>query len=256
MLSIQPQQYEALSDHAWQRFVADMVQHTCDFSPELASALAPSALVTAVRSCVDTARSLGLSTRGSVRLHLEMSLLFGSSYMDDPQYPWAGRLLRSDLEEMQRAQALYLKVLDYQDKVSGSEGQHTLAALRGMTLLPDRAALVTEANFVDRMRDELALAHPHKAAHVGRSALESLVHKAKTEALRTGFVGTRPQVMLAALMFMMGAGCMRDPFYPWIAASLVPHRAADAELRARQLEKKAQTWLRGVIARFSEAPKP
>lgn len=81
------------------------------------------------------AKAYGFTNRGSIRLFIEMIFLFGSGFDTDPQYPWAATILADSSEQMYRAERLYEKIIDYQEKVSGANAVNTIEALRRVSFL-------------------------------------------------------------------------------------------------------------------------
>ena len=77
-------------------------------------------LKTLVNTGVSRARGHGFTLRGPLRLYLDLMFLFGSDFDTDPQYPWAGEVLKEQGMEMERAAALRrFQGGDEQDRRSG-----------------------------------------------------------------------------------------------------------------------------------------
>src|SRR5262249_46656665 len=104
-------------------------------------------------------------------------------------------------------------------------------------------------NFVPGMLEAMSLIFPEKAEYVGEANLTTLINEARTEATDLGFESVRAQVLLVALKFAFGHGCMADPLYPWISRTLSDERIIGPGARAARLERKSLTWLDHVVAR-------
>ena len=225
-----------------------MVAHSQDFSPELSKVIGEEQLRLAVRGAMTRAEGYGFTNRGSIRLFIEMMFLFGSAFDTDPQYPWAASILHDSSDQMQRAERLYEKVLDYQEKVSGSNAVNTREALCSLSFLPQQPLTFTANDFVSGMLREMTHIFPQKAAYLGDEALQSLIHESCAVAQRARFPTARSYTLIIALMYAFGHGCTDDPLYPWIANTLRDEKIADPAARADRLERKALTWLNHVLA--------
>lgn len=250
MLTIRPQQMAAFEEAALLRFEDEMIAHSKDFSPKLTQVLGDDQVRIGVRRCINRAGEYGFTLRGPIRLYIEMMFLYGSGFDSDPQYPWAARILRSQEEQMQRAESLYQEILRYQENVSGTGGVNTIKALWRLSNMARSDLRFTPNDYSVRMRHEMYLTFPEKAQYVGEDALTVLIRKGSALARECLFPSPRGEMLLTTLMFAFGHGCTDDPLYPWISNTLTDQRITDSSLRARRLETKAKTWLEHVIARL------
>lgn len=244
------EQMASFEQEALRPFENEMMAHGKAFAPELCAVIGDDQLLLAVRGSIGRARGYGFSFRGPIRLVVEMMFLFGSAFDTDPQYPWASAILSGKEEDqMRRADALYRKILDYQDKVSGPAGANTLRALRRLLALAgDQGALGPGAGDpADAVRAELARAFPEKAAYIGTPGLAALVSEGCAGARKYRLPAPRGGALMAALMYGFGHGCASDPLYPWIGQTLADERISDPAARAARLEKKAVTWLEHAV---------
>ncbi|MCJ7604147.1 MAG: hypothetical protein MUO63_21940, partial [Desulfobulbaceae bacterium] len=189
-----------------------------------------------------------------VRLYLELMLLFGSHFDTDPQYPWATEILvNQDADsQMQRANRLYERVIDYRRKVAGPDDAYTFTALGKISVMARHPLLLSSGNFVSAMREQITRVYPQKAAYIGDVGLETLIHEGSDSARSHGFSTDRSVALLIVLMLAFGHGCDEDPLYPWISLTLRDEKISDPEARAKRLEKKALTWLDHVLAYFDK----
>ncbi|MPZ41808.1 MAG: hypothetical protein GEV05_00105 [Betaproteobacteria bacterium] len=252
VLVISEQHMAALHRTAGVQFENEMVAHGLQFAPKLAKVIGEEQLRRAIRAGSTRAQQHGFTQRGPVRLCIEAMFLFGSAFDDDPQYPWARAILQADAEQMTRANRLYEKVLDYQQKVSGPDGVNTREALRKLAQLSQRPPAPPHGSIEDGVMWELANVFPEKAAYAGKEALRGLVAEGIAAARKAGFEAARSQTAVVMLMFMFGHGCSDDLLYPWIARTLHDPRIADPAVRADRLERKALTWLSHVLAGHKE----
>jgi hypothetical protein len=254
MLTIRREQMEALDRPALAAFEAEMVIHCNGFSPPLCKVLGEAQLRLVIRQAIERARGHGFTNRGPVRLFIELTLLFGRAFDTDPQYPWAGEILRNPLRQsqMDRAEQLYAKTLEYLEKVAGPEDAFTRQALERIVELTQQPPQISQANFISAMLLQTQRVYPEKAAYAGDSALESLLQEGAAEAVDKDMTAAQSKALFCVLMFAFGHGCTNDPLYPWIAATLQDDRLSDPATRAKRLEKKATTWLHHVIAALAE----
>jgi hypothetical protein len=251
---IRNEQMEELGKAVARAFEGEMVTHLAEFSPPLFNAIKEEQLREAIRFGISRAGEYGITFRGPVRFYLELMLLFGSHFDRDPQYPWATEILKdqNSAPQMQRAERIYEKTLDYRKNVTGPQEVYTLKALRSISMLDRQPLPVSAANFGPSMLKELARIYPQKAAYVGADRLEVLVNKGIAAALSYGFSTVRAIALPVVLMFGFGHNCFADPLYPWIAKTLDNSAIADPDDRAKRLEETAVTWLDQVLAYFDE----
>jgi hypothetical protein len=203
---------------------------------------------------IDQAERYGFTCTGPVRLYLDLMLLFGSHFDTDPQYPWAAKILtRSTIDnQMQQADLLHQKTMDYRQKVGGPDDVYTLTALRRIVVFASQPVSLVADRFMADMLNTLAQLYPQKAAYLGTAAQETLIKKAIGGAQRQGFTTVRATTLIAILMLAFGHGCGIDPLYPWIAKTLNNQAAANPDDIAKHLENKAMIWLAHVLKYFDE----
>jgi len=246
MLVVRPEQLKTFETAAQGRFEDGMMEHSKDFSPQLCRVLGDNSLRAAIRGFIERAVGYGFTCRGPIRLFVEATFLFGSAFDTDPQYPWAAPILEGTNNEMRRAEQLYEKITNYQDRVSGPDGVNTKNALAALSTLGQRPATFLSDDFMSGMVRELGHVFPQKAEYVGEAGLKALVEEGATEARKHGLTGMRPVALIVVLMFGFGHGCTTDPLYPWIADALRDW-TADPAARAGRLERRATTWVRHAL---------
>lgn len=248
MLQIREEQMLAFEQAALRRFEDEMVAHSRAFSPRLCEIIGEEQLRLALRRAMARAGGYGFTYRGPIRLFIELMFLFGSAFDTDSQYPWAGKILHASDDQMQRAEQLCDKTLDYQERVSGPNAVNTRRALAELSVLARQHTTISSADLVGSVLKEMNRIFPHKAAYVGEEGLKALIREGSTEALRYRFPTARGEALLVVLMFAFGHGCTSDPLYPWIARTLKDERIIEPSARAERLQKKAVTWLDHVLA--------
>jgi len=248
MLTIRSQQMSQFRQSALAAFEDEMVVHSKRFSPRLSRVLGDDRLRVAVRDSIQRAGAYGFTNRGPIRLFIELTFTFGSSFDTDPQYPWAAKFLHAFEHQMQRAERLHRKTLDYLDKVAGPGNANTVLALRALPGIADRPLPFSSQDLVAGMMRELARVFPQKAAYVGDEGLRALISEGGDLAHRYRYPEGRGEALVIVLMFAFGHGCADDLLYPWISRTVHDERMTDPSIRAARLEKRALTWLKHVLA--------
>lgn len=232
-------------DIALQKFKQEMLTHARAFAPQLSQALDEQQLNSAVEQAMQRAAQCAFTYRGPIRLYVEMMLLFGSDFHNDPQYPQfqaylhfnsnveAGDDQDEDADEddqILRAEELYDLIIDYQAQVAAFDSARVYHVLQNMPALSAQAMQRSSSEFITGMLAALQYAHPQKAEYVGADALLQLIMHA-THIAQQQNLTRRSEAQLVLLMYCFGHGCLNDPLYPWIAQSLYENTIDDATTR-------------------------
>ena len=254
MLVVHTEQINKFKEAAVIHFEHEMLRHLSEFSPPLFKATGEMQMREAIKMGIAKANAYGFNFRGPVRLYLELMLLFGSHFDTDPQYPWAMAILNNQAtdSQMDRAEQLYRKTMDYRRHVAGPDDAYTLTALKNIWLMAKGPIPVSADRLVPSLLSTARSIYPQKADYVGSQALETLAHKAIGGAQRQRFNSERGVALVLLLMLAFGHGCGNDPLYPWIANTLKDGAPADPQAKAIRLEKKSLTWLEHVLKNFGE----
>lgn len=245
MLTIRKEQLDVLTQSLLQGFEDEMVEHLAEFSPPLFKVIKEEQMRKAVRFGFDRCDKYGFTLRGPMRLYLEMMLLFGSHFDTDPQYPWAAEILfdRHSISQMQRADSLYEKIVDYQEKVAGPDGENSRTAFETLSALTKDAPLLQEKEYEESIRRELRRFFPQKVEYIGKASLGNLIVEGRESARKYEFPATRGDTLMIVLKFVFGHGCEDDLLYPWINRTLTDEKITNPVARMERLETKSTTWL-------------
>ncbi len=249
MLVIRKEQIETLAQGQRKSFEDEMVAHLAEFSPPLFKVIKEAQMRKVVRQGLEMSDKYGFTLRGPIRLYLEMMLLFGSHFDTDPQYPWAAEILsdRHSVSEMQRAEWLFEKIAEYQEKVSGPGGANTDKALERLAERGEMISKFPAKDFAYAIRHEMAQVFPEKAAYIGQKQLNALIRKGRSVARQFELHQTQGDALMIVLCYAFGYGCADDQLYPWIGNTLRDEQIVKPEARTERLQKKALTWLDHVI---------
>lgn len=249
MLVIRKEQLEKLSEKKLSSFEDEMVLHLAEFSPPLFKVIKEDQMRLVVRSGFKKSEKYRFTLRGTIRLYLEMMLLFGSHFDTDPQYPWISEILsdRHSVSEMQRAEWLHEKITEYQEKVSGANGVNTRNALEKLSEIGKQPFEVPDKDFDFSIKYEMSRIFPQKVEYVGQKQISDLISRGRGLARQFELPKTQGDTLLTILAFSFGHGCTEDPLYPWIGNTLADQKITSPQARVDRLQRKAMTWLDHVI---------
>ncbi|MBK8014592.1 MAG: hypothetical protein IPK13_24985 [Deltaproteobacteria bacterium] len=209
-------------------FEREMFDHCRAFDTSLDDRLEPGAIAHFVRQSYTRAQSFGFTLRGPTRTFIELSLMFGSAFDTDPQYPWAERILRGPGEEMVKATALYDETMRYRRHISFWAERRALVRWESERWDPP---VLGESRLVDAMVNRMQRLFPEKATYVGAEALGALAREAILESEHRELSSPSAKALMVALFFALGHGVTRDALYPMIGAALQEKRDREARLR-------------------------
>jgi hypothetical protein len=245
MLRIRPEQMQAFEQAAMARFQSSMVAHLRQLAPKHCNAVGEAGLHQVVRTGIERVKKHGFTKRGPVRFYLDLTIMLGSDFDTDPQYPWTAALLDDPAtpDEMARAERLYEKAMDYSANVFGQNYEHEKAAVRRAGLMRyETLPPFTEVSASQIVR-YFAAVFPEKVHYLGEAPILVLAARAMALAGQHGLAPERGPAVLAGLMFAFGHGVTMDPQFPWVAATLVKD-TQDAATRTERLFRRALTYQR------------
>ncbi len=231
-------------------FEDEMIDHSKGLSPTICRSLSREQLRLAIRSRMQEAKTRGFTRRGSVQFYLDCSLLFGSGFATDPQYPWIAEILARDdfQQEIHKSEALYEKVRHHLAEVAGTDSRYVRGCLRRLLrMLQGELPIGVEAVEYDvaRIFDTL---HPEKTAYAGPVVVEALIRFSAERARdEYGLTGVRSTALLGILMWLLGHQCDEDPFHPWIRETLADREIKGSEAVAATLEKRAIVFFEAYL---------
>jgi hypothetical protein len=207
VLVIRAEQMKVFERAARLRFEDEMMVHSKAFSPRLCEVLGDDGLRAVVQSAIARADEYGFTSRGPVRLFLELMFLCGSAFDTDPQYEPAREFLTTPGDQMHRAQQLHEWHNDYLRQVSGPGAVNVREALAALLNFARTPLAIEPSQLTRELLREMKRIFPAKAAYVGESNLTAIVEESAAEAVQQGFEGVRATVLLAVLRFGCGHGC-------------------------------------------------
>ncbi len=231
-------QLQALEDAQRTGFARELVTHLRSLAPEHFQSVDDGAVMAVAVDGIGKASAHGFACRASARFFVECMVMFGSDFVDDPQYAVLVSAMGTpgDANALARADRLHAAVTAWTGRVGGVDGHGEARAFR-------RAAALSFDQwraFSTRSHDTVALLahlHPDKAACAGPQALHEIVRAAFALAERQGGGWVEGAALYAGLMFLFGWGCLADRQFPWIGAAFAGKPPVDAALALPTLQR-------------------
>lgn len=245
MLVIRKEQMKIFELDARSKFENKMVQHVKNFTPKHSEILGEDSVREVIRLGMQRAKKYDLTNQGPVSFYIELMLMLGSDFDTDIQYPWAGNILGdpSVIDQMQRADDLYVKAMDYVENVVGANSEFNNEAILKVSQLSLESLIMSGGILEDDIVMLMNMVHPKKCDYLGESALRALVSRGIELAgnfdIRTSHGGK----LLTGLMFCFGHGCCTDPQFGWIVKTLNRPYFGNSEKRVERLYSKWKTYL-------------
>jgi hypothetical protein len=244
MFVIRRKQIEFLEQSALYQFESETVAHLRRFAPGPAEGMSEAGLRQVVRAGTERAGAYGFTNRGPVRFFIELMIMFGYEFDTDPMLAWAKGLSRQEgwKDQLARADRLHAEAMAYRDAVIGKGYELESAAIRRLTCTPVDKWLSKDLS--DKGLDALFREiYPEKAEHAEAGAVASIIARGRGAAQKHLLPPETGGAVCAALMLAFGQGCLADPQFRWLAASLEDGRGPTAEKRAERLAIRAMAYL-------------
>ena len=249
MLKISDRQIEVLSSACEESFIKELIARLVERSPELAQTLDEEARDNAARRAFAGAKLHGLTNRGPARMYFDLCVIFGEDFVEDPIHSWAARSIGEPDPETQteRAEAVFVEAQRAVEAMFGPDDEYAVEALNRLSSWARQPLNIPEDGLEEYVLWQLHSIHPEKADFAGPVALSQLFREARDFCAVTGVRSARAVVLITALKFAFGSGCIDDPLYGWIGATLSDEKVPDKEKRFERLERKALVWLDAVL---------
>lgn len=222
MLTIRKEQVKAFEEQKHQVFVDEMVQHIQIFTPKQFKIIGEASVRQVIILGISKAESYGLTYRGPVQFYIELMFMFGSDFDTDPQYQWIFEMLSTNKNEdqMERADNLHEKVLDFINKVVGPESKYEKDALMKFTKLKFKELQNLNYENQYELIKLLKEIYPQKANIISDSCLIKL-HSQSIAIARKNCNSDNGGIAISfALIFAFGHGCFTDLQFSWISATI------------------------------------
>ncbi len=254
MLRIRDEQIRALEEVAELHFEEGLVEHIKEFAPKHAEVIGDGNVREAVKTGIERAKEYGFSKRGPIRFYVELKFMLGSEFDTDFQLPWANETLVNDEieDELQRADLLHEKLVEYLEIVNGPKNEFALKALGKLSRAKLGNYTAAGRSIGTHIKMALKDVYPKKYEYLGEEGVETLITKAKESAKVFGVTSENGLSVLASLIFAVGHGFGDDPLFPWIKNTLNDKSVADSNERTDRLETKARIYFENALSYLEE----
>lgn len=231
-------------------FEPRMLQHLQDALPHHWQVIGEDPIRQTVRQGIGNAARHGFTSREPVRFFLELTLLLGSAFPDDPQLPWVGLALDAERgSELDKARNLHDATLLYLEQVHGDNGESFDTACE--RLLEEKIDLATGSRekFESTVMVRLDHLWPEKYNQLGEDRIRDLIKAGLKASAKKGIKLENGAFLQICLMFLLGHRYDQDPLYPWAHTAGAEQEPA---ARVEQLHQAARKYLQ----RWCEQPSP
>lgn len=245
MLVMRDAQMTTFEQAAVHNFENRLLEHLKEFFPRHCEILGEEQVRKVIRLGIERAEQYELVSERDLHLYVGLMFMLGSYFDQDPQLPWAARILKDEniVDPSDRADKLHDRAMAFLNEAAGQESQYEERALRKFCELPTSALSRTgedkELSFGDYMLKLLYALFPEKYQAVGDPAIRQLVRQGYQSARSYGLTDEKGSAIYISLMFVLGGGFDSDPQYPWAEAVLKDAESVDSEKKWELLYKSA-----------------
>lgn len=233
MFTIRTEQLAAFDRADTPEFAGHMEGHLREAFPKHSDFLGNEGLSQVIRYGVEQGRALGFSTCSPVGLFIDLTLLLGRDFHQDPQLGWARYILEDRAfipDELMRAERLHGAAIEYLDSVSGPDNEFIDAAQKRI-LCEDLTSQTGAADaFIADASVRLERIWPEKFKRLDEAARTELMRLGVRKALQYR-AGSEPGALLCiGMMFMLGSGFDQDPMFGWSHKILTSNEPAATKI--------------------------
>ena len=249
MLVMRDAQMGTFEQAAVHNFENRLLSHLKEFFPRHCEILGDEQVRKVIRLGIERAEQYELFSERDLHLYVGLMFMLGSYFDQDPQLPWAAKILTDEniVYPNDRADQLYDRAMVFLNEAAGKENQYLEIALRKVREFPVSALTRTGENrdlsFGDYALKSLYALFPEKYEAVGDSAIRQMIRQGYQSARGYGLTGEAGIATYIGLMFMLGSGFDRDPRYPWAEAILTDAVLSDPVRKGEALYQSAMAYL-------------
>lgn len=247
MLVVRKEQMQVFEEYSQKAFEREMAEHVKEIFPKHSAAIGDDNLTKVVELGIARAEKYGLTQRGPVRFYIEMMCIFGCDFDTDKQLQWAGTVLTNEniVDQMERADTLFDKMVEYDEAVTGPDKEYYRKALERLNKVSlDDGSLV--GSFKSKVLTGLERIYPEKFSYLGVDGVNRLIAEVKNIADEYSVRSEKGIALFAALAFMLGYGFAHDPFFPWISKEL-ENGSTEPDERADRIQTKLKLYLDAAL---------
>lgn len=249
MLVMREAQMTTFEQAAIHNFENRLLEHLKEFFPRHCEILGDEQVRKVIRLGIERAEQYEVVSERDLHLYVGLMFMLGSYFDQDPQLPWAGKILKDEdvVEPSDRIDKLHDRAMAFLNEAAGRESQYEERALRKICELPASALSRTgedkELSFGDYMLKLLYALFPEKYQAVGDPAIRQLVRQGYQSARGYGFTDEKGIAIYISLMLMLGGEFDKDPQCPWAEVVLKDAGLVDPIKKGELLRKNALDYL-------------
>lgn len=254
MLVISGNQMKTFEQAAVWNFENRLLAHLEEFFPKHCAILGEDEMRKVVRLGLKRAEAYGLISQRDLHLYMGLMMMLGSRFDQDPQLPWAAKILIDEniADPNIRADRLYDRAMVYLNQAAGKDSQYLDRALRKTREFPVSALSRTGEDklisFGDYMLKLLYRLFFEKYEAVGEANIRQMVRQGYQAARSYNLTDEPGMATYICLMFLLGSGFDLDPQYPWADVVLNDAALADSTQKGELLHQAAMTHLEKWLA--------
>lgn len=230
MLIIRKEQITAFERIDPPGFEREMAMHIREHFPKHVDVLGEETILKVIRQGCERAKERGFTTRHEVCLFIDMSIILGHGFHNDPQLPWAKEILNdaSSSDPTARIERLYDVTMEYLDQVVGKDEMFPVRPLRRMLEYPMQQMELKLAGGVQQgIFHVFQNLWPEKFSYVGQEALAQMCREGLDCAKGYGFSSKQAVGLYLILMFLLGHRFDTDPQYQILSEALNAEELSD-----------------------------
>lgn len=239
MLKIREEQYEELGKVTLKRFEDEMIEHLQKFFPKYYEIYGEPLIRKVIQYGTERAEIYGFLTKRDTPLYIDLMMLLGSHFDQDPQYPWAIEILEDQSVEnpIEKADKLYDRALKYLDEAAGKENEYLGRALLRIREIP----------FEDYSKGPVASLlqeiWPQKYKVLGGLILNALIEDGNQSAREHDMPSKQGEAVMTVLKYLLGSSFDKDLQFPWASSVLQDESITNPASKVDQLYKAAISYM-------------
>ena len=249
MLVMRQTQMATFEQAAVHNFENRLLEHLREFFPKHCEILGDEQVRKVICLGIEQAKQYDLVSARDLYFYVGLMFMLGSYFDQDPQLPWAARILKDEniVYSHDRIDRLHERAMAFLNEAAGKESQYFDRALRKICELPVSALSRTgedkELSFGDYVLKLLYALFPEKYQAVSDPAIRQMVRHGYQVARGYNLTDEKGITLYIILMFMLGSGFNSDPLYSWAEAILEDTTLTDPVKKGEALYRSAMAYL-------------
>lgn len=216
MLKISSDQFAKFSEQLSKTYHDKLVRHCQEKFPVLVRQLPIDNLKQAITDGIRLAEKLGFTKRGGTTLIVELSLLFGCGFVNDPLHPWAKEALDAPdvVTEQRIARKLYEASLDYVSQLLRKPARSPAELTATLqTILKQDNFNLTPKGWEHELSSILQSYFPEHASVAVPEVFGKLIRENKAQAQQLGLTSANDIAHFITLQIAYGHCWYTDPVH-------------------------------------------